>query len=105
MAKITLKRFLEERGVLEHYVRGRLSVPEYHNACKLSPDDPFHWILFAFDWGWNKSPRGVSWTSINAEWGDLVASRKVAADPGFPIFDTLGLRILFPDIPVDEWDG
>ena len=34
----------------------------------------------------------------------MVAFHRSAVDPGLPILDTLGLRLLFPDIVVSEED-
>ena len=98
MGKVSFRKFLEDHGALEHYVRGRLRLPEYHASSRLSPDKPYYWTIFAFHWKVVLAPPGLTWQALGLEWGELVLAGEVDSDPGMPLFDRLGLTLLLSEL-------
>ena len=98
MGKITFRKFLEEHGALERYVRGRIRSMGYPSQAMLSLDKPYYWLMFAFNWNVVTDPPGFSWCELDLEWGHLVIDGKTSGDPGFPLGDRLGLALMLTEL-------
>ena len=93
---IVFKEWLEEKGALADYTRNRLSMfgePKY-KAIAATGDD---WLMGAFRW--RTTRRGFDyWGELDNEWRNLIGWELAGADPGMPLDDELGMRLLLSEL-------
>ena len=93
---IRFKEWLQKKCALAEYARNRLGMfgkPNYA-AITGKGDD---WFMGAFRWLTTRQGFDY-WNDLNNEWKILICVELASADPGMPLDDELGLRLLLNEL-------
>ena len=105
---ITFKWFLENRGLFAAFVRNASNYNGYQDKEPpawpgLRADRPDLWVGSAFKW--KSTPEGrTRWSYLHEEWLEVIygLGTEEAVEPGFPLFDPLGLLLLASELEADD---
>ena len=106
MGNLNFREFLEGYGVFKEFVR---NADRAGRIRSLEPvilyDDPADdWVNDAFEW--SETPEGHGfWRDIHEEWiwaNNIAQVEGDSVEPGFPLFDPLGLLLLASELEVDD---
>ena len=94
MGEPNFKEWLSNRGLLEDYLRRRLEYVKGSSSTDLAEQPPRMWIAqaFVFDTG------AGGWRNEDLVWRMDLAFYEYPPEPGMPLDDPLGLRLLLAEL-------